>query len=56
MGVVCEQHGAWVEETTFGVWFLNTGIWVDHVLAVALNDVERLMQPREMYCATVTRL
>ncbi len=34
---------AFVEETRFGNWFLNTGTWKVHVLARALNDLQRLM-------------
>lgn len=32
-----------VEETSFGNWFLNTATWKVHVLRRALNDLERLM-------------
>ena len=35
--------GAFVPESRFGVWFLNTGIWTDRVLKVALRDLRRLM-------------
>ncbi len=37
---------AFVEETRFGVWFLATQTWYVHVLQRALNDLERLLQPR----------
>ena len=36
----------WVRETSFGTWFLGTGIWSSHVLRVALDDLERLLKPR----------
>lgn len=34
---------AFVPESRFGVWFLNTEIWRVQVLQRALNDLERLM-------------
>jgi SAM-dependent methyltransferase len=37
---------AFVEETRFGNWFLRSGTWKVHVLARALNDLQRLM-PKE---------
>ncbi len=37
---------AFVEESRFGVWFLGTRTWHVHVLKRALNDLERLLQPR----------
>lgn len=33
----------WVKESTFGIWFLDTNIWLNHVLIAALNDLETLM-------------
>lgn len=36
----------WVRESAFGVWFLNTNIWIYHVLKIALDDLERLIKPR----------
>ena len=32
-----------VPETSFGVWFLRTHTWEHHVLRVAINDLERLI-------------
>lgn len=34
---------AWVRESKFGDWFLNTDTWLIHVLKRALNDLERLI-------------
>lgn len=36
-------HSGFVPESRFGVWFLNTRTWADHVLKVALDDLRRLM-------------
>lgn len=36
-----------VPETRFGFWFLGTQIWVQYVLTVALNDLERLIPDRQ---------
>ncbi len=33
----------WVKESPFGIWFLNTDIWLNHVLNRALNDLETLI-------------
>jgi SAM-dependent methyltransferase len=35
-----------VPETRFGIWFLNTEVWVEHVLERAIADLERLIQDR----------
>src|SRR5688572_25073894 len=37
-----------VPETRFGFWFLGTNIWVQYVLTVALNDLERLIPDRQV--------
>ena len=40
------QHsgeGAFVPESRFGTWFLNTQTWSDYVLKVALRDLRRMM-------------
>jgi SAM-dependent methyltransferase len=39
---------AFVEETRFGNWFLKSGTWKVHVLARALDDLQRLLpaEPR----------
>ena len=36
---------SYVEETGFGLWFLNTETWHTHVLTRAMNDLQRLMLP-----------
>ena len=33
----------YVEESAFGTWFLGTDIWYDHVVAVALDDLQRFL-------------
>ena len=37
------QHLPHVEETLFGIWFLQTEIWTRHVLERALQDLMRLL-------------
>jgi SAM-dependent methyltransferase len=39
---------SFVPETRFGFWFLGTEIWVQYVLTVALNDLERLIPDRQV--------
>ncbi|WP_158972524.1 class I SAM-dependent methyltransferase [Paraglaciecola sp. L3A3] len=34
---------AWVKESKFGDWFLDTNTWVVHVLKRALNDLQQLI-------------
>jgi len=36
-----------VPETRFGIWFLGTGIWVEHVLERALDNLEELIEDRK---------
>jgi ubiquinone/menaquinone biosynthesis C-methylase UbiE len=38
--------GSHVPETRFGIWFLNTEIWFEHVLCRAVTDLDRLIQDR----------
>lgn len=38
-----------VEETGFGLWFLDTDTWYVHVLTRALNDLQRLLEPGRTY-------
>jgi SAM-dependent methyltransferase len=38
---------AFVPETRFGFWFLGTKTWVQYVLTVALDDLERLIRERQ---------
>ena len=33
----------YVEESAFGTWFLGTDIWYSHVVAVALDDLQRFL-------------
>lgn len=40
---------SFVEETGFGLWFLDTDTWFTHVLTRALNDLQRLMEPGRAY-------
>ena len=35
-----------VQESRFGVWFLGTGIWANHVLKRAIEDLDRLIPDR----------
>ena len=37
---------AWVAETLFGTWFINTNIWVKYVLQRSLDDLIRLAGDR----------
>ncbi len=36
----------WVEESRFGRWFLDTDTWIQYVLNVAIDDLERLIEHR----------
>jgi ubiquinone/menaquinone biosynthesis C-methylase UbiE len=50
MPTLADDHRLVVPETRFGVWFLSTRIWVDHVLKVAIRDLVRLIdQPKSSY-------
>ena len=40
---------SFVEETGFGLWFLDTDTWYIHVLTRALNDLQRLLAPGSTY-------
>jgi ubiquinone/menaquinone biosynthesis C-methylase UbiE len=49
-----DRHGTppqaeFVAETAFGVWFLQTETWVQHVLRRALDDLLRMMEPGRSY-------
>jgi ubiquinone/menaquinone biosynthesis C-methylase UbiE len=44
---------AFVPETRFGFWFLGTETWVQYVLTVALNDLERLIPDRQVTYPTI---
>jgi ubiquinone/menaquinone biosynthesis C-methylase UbiE len=41
------HDGAYVEETSFGNWFLGTETWAVHVLERAVADLERLIPHRK---------
>ncbi len=41
------NFGMFVPETHFGVWFLKTEIWAEHVLLRALKDLDRLIPSRQ---------
>jgi ubiquinone/menaquinone biosynthesis C-methylase UbiE len=44
------RYPEWVQESSFGKWFLNTNIWVSRVIQVALNDlVQMLDNPNKPY-------
>lgn len=36
----------WIRESAFGEWFLRTDTWANHVLKIALDELESLMTPR----------
>jgi ubiquinone/menaquinone biosynthesis C-methylase UbiE len=44
-----DGHADFVEETAFGIWFLNTETWYKHVLVRALNDLQRMLEPDRVY-------
>ncbi|MGE3538584.1 MAG: class I SAM-dependent methyltransferase [Candidatus Tectimicrobiota bacterium] len=44
---VVDSAMPFVPETRFGFWFLGTEIWTNHVLAVAIHDLERLIPQRQ---------
>jgi ubiquinone/menaquinone biosynthesis C-methylase UbiE len=48
----CAAPGS-VPESRFGVWFLNTRTWTDHVLKVALRDLIRLLERPDSRYGTV---
>lgn len=37
------KNTRWIKESTFGIWFLNSSIWLNHVLKLALDDLECLI-------------
>lgn len=36
----------WVRESAFGVWFLDTWMWIGHVLGPSVRHLETLMAPK----------
>ena len=43
----------WVKESKFGIWFLNTAIWHDRVLSVAIKDLARLLPKPAQPCRKI---
>ena len=41
-----EPSPQWVRESRFGRWFLDTDTWIQYVLNVAIDDLERLIEHR----------
>jgi SAM-dependent methyltransferase len=39
----------YVQESAFGMWFLDTETWVEHVLRRALDDLQQMMEPGRTY-------
>ena len=47
---MASRYPEWVQESSFGKWFLNTNIWVSRVIQVALKDLVNLMDnPNKQY-------
>lgn len=44
-GVIADRH---VPESLFGVWFLGTETWTEHVLGRAIADLDRLIPDRRL--------
>ena len=40
------ETASFVEETSFGNWFLKTKVWKHNVLVRALDDLQRLILPQ----------
>ncbi len=41
---------AWVKESVFGIWFLNTDMWFERVLKRAIADLDRMLpEPKKRY-------
>jgi ubiquinone/menaquinone biosynthesis C-methylase UbiE len=41
------ESAPYVSESRFGIWFLGTKIWEEHVLAKAIDDLARLIDNRK---------
>ncbi|MDD5320069.1 MAG: hypothetical protein PHD43_05540 [Methylococcales bacterium] len=39
----------WVKESAFGIWFLNTDVWLDRVLKRAINDLMGMLPQKKHY-------
>ena len=44
---VVKYPSGWVRESTFGNWFLNSDIWVYHVLKLSLDALEKLLSSKD---------
>lgn len=51
--MLSSQPSNWVPETKFGMWFLGTDTWRDHVLVRALDDLERIIPDRSPSYPTI---
>ena len=41
---------AWVKESIFGIWFLNTDMWFERVLKRAIDDLDGMLpEPKKRY-------
>ena len=43
----------WVKESAFGIWFLNTDIWLSRVLIKAINDLLRLLPETKKHYSAI---
>ena len=43
----------WVKESAFGIWFLNTDIWLDRVLKRAINDLLRMLPETKTHYSAI---
>ncbi len=43
----------WVKESSFGIWFLSSNIWLNHVLNRALNDLQTLIPDKQAAYRTI---
>ena len=43
----------WVKESAFGIWFLNTDIWLDRVLKKAINDLLRMLPETKKHYSAI---
>ena len=41
-----DRNEGWVRESAFGIWFLNSWMWIGHVLGPSLYNLEILMDPK----------
>jgi len=43
----------WVKESAFGIWFLNTDIWLNRVLKRAINDLLRMLPETKKHYSAI---